>query len=187
MKTFSVACAIIVSAASTSPIAQRGDASPTLGETKAWLEIESVPMMHATDLGDGNIQATITAKYSVTSLKLDDCKLVFVVKSEITNKFLGRPDTIRSIDTQFTVPLKDVDTGGVVPDATAMFGPEPLDEVRIPLRADRGKTIQTTRRDGPPGLSNSTVIFVRNKVDATRIATAIRRAAVLCGSATSVF
>jgi hypothetical protein len=167
MKTLSIVAGwlvgfTMVASGATGPQNSEG---PSIAETKAWIESEGPAIMTSTEISRAGI-----IKSSVTALKLDDCVLSWNASNNLTAR----------------IPLKDVDTGGLLVDSSTFMGSDPVFSMRITTRASVGRTM-TGWEYGRSALVDSLREHVRNREDGERLKKAIIHAAILCGAPASPF
>jgi hypothetical protein len=138
---------------------------PTMAETKAWIEAEGPAIMQSVQISRAG-----TFRSAVSDLVLHDCILSWNTSHNL----------------HADVPLKDLDTGGLLVSSSTFMGSAPTWSLRIKTRSSVGPTINgwdRSRQAMVDVISES----VRNQEDGNRLAAAIRRAAILCGAPASPF
>jgi hypothetical protein len=171
------------------PAAQESASTePTLEATKAWLESDGQRLMRNsgktrfTRRGVANL-----ISHTAKDVRLEGCVLSFVEDTETTTRS-GEGDSTTRSSSVVRIPLKDLDTGEIVPALdrlwTRHFPGLKIHAVHVATRASVGATImietgnvQRTWRDAR--------IPVRNLEDGELVARAVRRGARLCGAPTS--
>jgi hypothetical protein len=141
-------------------------AAPSIEETKAWIESEGPRIMDTTThtrLGE--------FKSSVSNLRFDtsSCRITWTMSNGL----------------RASVPMADLDTGGLVVSAGTLFDAQ-THTFTIKTRATVGPTIDGWYESKPKKVSEIAVDVV-NQVDGDRLANAFKHAAILCGAPQSAF
>jgi hypothetical protein len=160
---------IAIAAALMLPASARSQ-EPNIAETKAWLESEGASFLY----GVAHFAGGVTVQFNFADVALDNCVLSWTALEQTDE---GKPEK-----TRISVPLKDVDTGGIeVRPGDEVFS----DFVSVRTRKSVGPTISVKPADKPASTDSNAMMFV--KADGQRVVNAVRRAALLCGAPASAF
>jgi hypothetical protein len=190
-----LACVAILSLLSTSlqetvspaPVIPPG---PTVAETKAWLELEAVPILQLDESKtDRTVGIRTTRSYHASAVSYEACKLSITFKSGI--EFVDTSGRIKPKATPATpnliaMNMKDLDVGGVLVHASTDYSVEPTYSLRFGARLSLGPTVLV----GPTGEQRKIQTHeagVRNQEDGQRLANAVKRAGILCGAPAGPF
>jgi hypothetical protein len=172
-------CFALLTFLGSTAMAQSG---PTIGETKAWLETEGKALFGgstASRIGG----MTVYSDSWVTDVQLNECTLALTQAGTFVIEPKPKHDTTTYV---ITIPLKDLDVNGIAiePATDLIFGSAFF--LRVPTTAAAGKTIRRTGERAPEVLSSLVMTFDHER-SASRIAAAVRRAAMLCGAKAEPF
>jgi len=153
-------------------------------ETKTWIENE-LPALGSDFIVSTSRQGMRSrASYGIERAVLVDCRLT--IRSTI------KDETGRTFTGAVAAMLKDVDVASVapqhVPGLSGSTTDKPHTDVFIHLATGRPKSFVEYHDDGRPSEPTDIMtIHVRDQASGERVANAVRRAAILCGAATSPF
>jgi hypothetical protein len=172
-------CPAIAFRSSAQPVA--GSNSPTLQQTKEWIETE-MPPLGATVVTDrtpptpaNRVDTRIHTTYRLEAVRLNACTLDFEIKGDVETEFNNEPEPSRHFTWTYSLVLKNLDVQSIqVAEAYKPTGVEREREALVVHLRYRGSDTVATS------------INVRDR-SGNRIARALQHAAILCGAPRSAF
>lgn len=162
--------------------AKADSSGPSLAETVRWLMSEAPPMLvsrHEEYAGRGHTDLTSSR---VDSLRVEACALSWVSIDTLIRYMPISP--LRAFTREsIVVPLGSVDVRGV---AVETYARDTTYRVRVPARATAGRVIRHHSEQGDTLMTLAT-LPVETSESGTRVAMALKRAALLCGAPASPF
>ena len=173
-----VTLAFVLAALLTPATTYADDAEATMADTKAWLEGEGMALMRGLSSQDNRrLGVFMLVNYSVSDLHVDNCVISWTDHFDTRLQVPSSEPEIKKNTSRVQLQLKDLDTGGIGVRMTTVLSDVAIPIVQIPLRT------QAITTNGTNGAS----IHVRSTEDGERVASAVRRAAILCGAQISPF